>query len=57
MRIALLFVFIIFSIGYFLKQRGKQFAILNIIGANRKQFFKLIFYENRIISGFPLFLE
>ncbi|WP_316641533.1 FtsX-like permease family protein [Staphylococcus coagulans] len=43
--------------GYFLKQRSKQFAILNIIGANKKQFFKLIFYENRIISGFPLFLE
>nr|WP_279016775.1 ABC transporter permease [Staphylococcus schleiferi] len=48
------FVFILFSIGNFLKQRSKQFAVLNIIGANRKQFFKLIFYENGIISGFSL---
>ena len=44
------FVLILYSIGNFLKNRSKQFAILNIIGASKKQFKRLIFLENIIIS-------
>lgn len=44
------FVLILYSVGNFLKNRSKQFAILNIIGASKKQFKRLIFLENIIIS-------
>ncbi|VTS17087.1 antimicrobial peptide ABC transporter permease [Streptococcus porcinus] len=48
------FVFILYSISNFLKQRSKQFAILNIIGASNKQFKRIVFYENVIISVLAL---
>ena len=44
------FVLILYSVGNFLKNRSKQFAILNIIGVSKKQFKRLIFLENIIIS-------
>lgn len=50
------FVLILYSVGNFLKNRSKQFAILNIIGASKKQFKKLIFLENMIISLLSLFV-
>ena len=37
------FVLILYSVGNFLKNRSKQFAILNIIGASKKHFKRLIF--------------
>ena len=48
------FVLILYSVGNFLKNRSKQFVILNIIGASKGQFNKLIFFENIIISIFAL---
>lgn len=50
------FVLILYSVGNFLKNRSRQFAILNIIGASKKQFKKLIFLENMIISMLSLFV-
>lgn len=50
------FILILYSVGNFLKNRSKQFAILNIIGASKKQFTKLIFLENMILSAVALFL-
>lgn len=54
--IAFSFVLILYSVGNFLKNRSKQFAILNIIGTSKKQFNKLIFLENIILSTLALFL-
>ncbi|MGT2933598.1 FtsX-like permease family protein [Streptococcus catagoni] len=48
------FVFTLYSIGNFLKVRSKQFAIINLVGASKKQFKAIIFYENMIISGLSL---
>ena len=48
------FVLILYSVGNFLKNRSRQFAILNIIGTSKGQFNKLIFLENIIISVFAL---
>ena len=48
------FVLILYSVSNFLRNRSKQFAILNIIGASKGQFNKLIFFENIIISIFAL---
>lgn len=50
------FILILYSVGNFLKNRSKQFAILNIIGTSKKQFNKLIFLENIILSTSALFL-
>ncbi|WP_198649573.1 FtsX-like permease family protein [Staphylococcus agnetis] len=44
------FVFILYSVNNFLKLRSRQFAILNIIGSTNKQFKRIIFYENGLIS-------
>lgn len=44
------FVLILYSVGNFLKQRSRQFAFLNIIGTSNKQFKKIVFFENGIIS-------
>ena len=54
--IAFAFVLILYSVGNFLKIRSKQFAILNIVGASKKQFSKLIFLENMILSISAMFL-
>ncbi|MGT2844405.1 FtsX-like permease family protein [Streptococcus hongkongensis] len=48
------FVFTLYSISNFLKVRSKQFAIVNLVGASKKQFKAIIFYENIIISIFSL---
>lgn len=45
------FVFISYSVSKFLSARGKQFGLLTILGASKKQLNKLIFFEN-IIIGF-----
>lgn len=50
------FVLILYSISSFLKNRSKDFAILNIIGCNKKQFKHLIFLENGILSLLALFV-
>lgn len=50
------FVLILYSVGNFLKNRSKQFAILNIIGTTKKQFNRLIFLENMILSTLAMFL-
>lgn len=44
------FTLILYSISNFLRNRSKQFAILNIIGSSKKQFKQLIFLENIILS-------
>lgn len=44
------FVLILYSVGSFLKQRSRQFAVLNIIGTSKKQFKRIVFFENGIIS-------
>ena len=49
------FMLTLYSVGNFLKNRSRQFAVLNIIGAGKGQFNKLIFLENMIISVFALF--
>lgn len=48
------FVLIFYSLGNFLKNRSKQFAVLTIMGINKSQFNKLIFFENGILSVFAL---
>lgn len=50
------FVLVLYSISSFLKNRSKDFAILNIIGCNKKQFKRLIFLENGILSLLALFV-
>lgn len=50
------FLLILYSVSNFLKQRSKQFAILNILGTSKKQFRKIVFYENGIISIAALIL-
>lgn len=44
------FVFILYSVGSFLRNRSRQFAVINIIGSTKKQFNRIVFYENSIIS-------
>lgn len=48
------FVLTLYSVGNFLRNRSRQFAILNIIGTSKRQFNRLIFLENIIISAFAL---
>ncbi|SFX13368.1 putative ABC transport system permease protein [Thermoactinomyces sp. DSM 45891] len=45
------FLFVLYSISAFLKIRNKEFGLLTILGAQRKQINKLIFLEN-ILIGF-----
>lgn len=51
--IAYLFLcfFVFYSISVFLKSRYKEFGILYIIGASKRQMHKLIYIENMIISS------
>lgn len=44
------FAFISYSVGKFLSARNKQFGLLTILGASKKQLNKLIFFENMIIG-------
>lgn len=43
-------IFISYSVTNFLKNRNKQFGLITIIGASKKQLNKLIFWENSIIG-------
>ncbi|MGL5354607.1 MAG: FtsX-like permease family protein [Clostridium sp.] len=45
-----LILFVFYSVSVFLKSRFKEFGILYIVGASKKQIRKLIFIENIIIS-------
>lgn len=47
--------FLSYSIGIFLKGRSRQFGLLRIIGASKKQLNQLIFFENMIIGVMALF--
>lgn len=44
------FAFISYSVGKFLSVRNKQFGLITILGASKKQLNKLIFFENMIIG-------
>lgn len=45
------FLFVLFSIGSFLKARNKEFGILTILGAEQGQISRLVFVENLIIGA------
>lgn len=44
------FLFVLYSIGSFLKARNKEFGILTILGATQGQLGRLVFVENMIIG-------
>ncbi|MCJ8014789.1 ABC transporter permease [Paenibacillus sp. KQZ6P-2] len=44
------FLFVLYSIGTFLKARNKEFGILTILGATQGQLSKLVFVENMLIG-------
>lgn len=44
------FAFISYSVGKFLSVRNKQFGLITILGASKKQLNRLIFFENMIIG-------
>lgn len=46
--------FLSYSVGVFLKGRSRQFGLLRIIGASKKQLNRLIFFENMIIGMMAL---
>lgn len=54
--IAVLFTltFISYSVSCFLKSRSKQFGVITILGASKKQLNKLIFFENMIVGWFSI---
>ncbi|GAF07726.1 FtsX-like permease family protein [Paenibacillus pini] len=45
------FLFVLYSIGSFLKARNKEFGILTILGATQGQMSGLVFVENMIIGA------
>lgn len=49
------FAFISYSVGKFLSARNKQFGLITILGASKKQLNKLIFFENMIIGFAAIF--
>ncbi|SFX13081.1 putative ABC transport system permease protein [Thermoactinomyces sp. DSM 45891] len=48
------FFFVLYSISSFLKVRNKEFGILTILGAQKKQLNRLIFFENILIGSFSI---
>ncbi|MDQ0417192.1 putative ABC transport system permease protein [Croceifilum oryzae] len=48
------FLFVLYSISSFLKVRSKEFGILTILGAQKKQLNHLIFFENMIIGSISI---
>lgn len=42
--------FISYSVGCFLKARSRQFGVITILGASKKQLNKLVFLENMIVG-------
>ncbi len=49
------FLFLLYSIGTFLKVRKKQFGILTVLGISQRQLKRLIFMENMLIGGLSIF--
>lgn len=49
------FLFVLYSIGTFLKARNKEFGILTILGATQGQLSKLVFVENMLIGALSIF--
>ncbi|MBO0562244.1 ABC transporter permease [Clostridium botulinum] len=49
------FVFIWYSNSFFLKRRKKEIAIYSIIGMEKRQVAKMLFYENIIIGTLAIF--
>ncbi|WP_018977811.1 FtsX-like permease family protein [Saccharibacillus kuerlensis] len=45
------FLFILYSISVFLKSRRKEFGLLSMLGASRKQLNSLVFLENMLIGS------
>lgn len=45
------FLFVLYSIGAFLKARNKEFGILTMLGAEQGQISRLVFIENMIIGA------
>ncbi|GIP26965.1 ABC transporter permease [Paenibacillus sp. J23TS9] len=48
------FLFVLYSIGSFLKARNKEFGILTILGATQGQLSKLVFVENMLIGALSI---
>ncbi|WP_339320925.1 ABC transporter permease [Paenibacillus sp. FSL W8-0194] len=48
------FLFVLYSIGSFLKARNKEFGLLTILGATQGQLSKLVFVENMIIGALSI---
>lgn len=48
--IAFSICFISYSVGCFLKTRSRQFGLITILGASKKQLNKLVFLENMIVG-------
>ncbi|GIO29360.1 MULTISPECIES: FtsX-like permease family protein [Paenibacillus] len=48
------FLFVLYSIGSFLKARNKEFGILTMLGATQGQLSKLVFVENMIIGALAI---
>lgn len=48
------FLFVLYSIGSFLKARNKEFGILTMLGATQGQLSKLVFVENMIIGALSI---
>lgn len=48
------FVFIWYSNSFFLKERKKEIGIYSMIGMEKKQIAKMLFYENIIIGGLSI---
>lgn len=48
------FVFIWYSNSFFLKERKKEIGIYSMIGMEKKQIGKMLFYENLIIGGLSI---
>lgn len=44
------FCFISYSVGCFLKARSRQFGLITILGASKKQLNRLVFLENMIVG-------
>ncbi|MTK12630.1 MAG: ABC transporter permease [Clostridiaceae bacterium] len=49
------FAFIWYSNSFFLKRRKKEIAIYSMIGMEKKQIAKMLFYENAIIGALAIF--
>ncbi|BFH63316.1 FtsX-like permease family protein [Paenibacillus azoreducens] len=48
------FLFVLYSIGIFLKARNKEFGILTILGGTRGQISRLVFVENMLIGALSI---